>query len=87
MFFLGINDMNRVTDATSRPNYTGIYEEMSVEENIELAVQLQPGLKEIVAIYDNTRTGIGEYEAFMAVRHQYPDIQFSGINYSEVSRV
>ena len=85
--FLGINDMNRVNDATSRPNYTGIYEEMSVEENIELAQRLQPELKEVVAIYDNTRTGIGEYEAFMAVSHQYPDIQFSGINYSEVSRV
>ncbi len=85
--FLGINDINRVKEAESRPNYTGIYEEMSVEENIELAKALQPDLKEMVAIYDNTRTGIGQYEAFMAVSHQYPDVQFSGINYSEVSRV
>ncbi len=83
--FLGINDMNRLLEAEKRDNYTGIYEQMSIEENVELAKRLQPNLREIIAIYDNTRTGIGEYNDFMAVSDKYPELVFSGINYSELS--
>ena len=83
--FLGINDIERVLKTEAKPNYTGIYEEISIKENVDLARDLQPDLEGIIAIYDNTRTGIGEYNAFLEVSKQYPDIQFSGINYSEVT--
>ncbi len=56
--FSGANTLDTsLTDQAVNPNMTGVLEFTDISRTIELARQLQPGLKNIVVINDNTVTG------------------------------
>ncbi|BCJ95562.1 diguanylate cyclase [Anaerocolumna cellulosilytica] len=80
--FLGVNDVNRAELAEEDEYITGIIEEMSIRDNIELGIKLNPAADKIVAIFDDTLTGLGDRKQFYQYEDDFRDLQFKGINTS-----
>lgn len=80
--FLGINDLSRAEKAGENPNITGVVEEISLKDNIELALQFNPDATRVIAFVDNTFTGIGDRKQFYQYEEQFPDLSFDTINAS-----
>jgi len=81
--FLGINDYQRAEFAFEHRNMTGIIEETSLKENIEIAQKFNKNAEKVVAIVDNTLTGIGDKEQFYSAENYFNDLRFDDINASE----
>ena len=71
--FEGINNIEYAQEVSQDPFVTGVIERFSYKENLEFA-------KKIVAIVDNTVTGIGEQQQFYAQEEEYPEFTFDVIN-------
>ncbi|PKM51450.1 MAG: diguanylate cyclase [Firmicutes bacterium HGW-Firmicutes-7] len=81
--FLGINDRERAEKANANKYMTGLIEEMSLVENIEIAYQFNPKAKRVFAIVDNTLTGQGDQRQFEMAKPSFPDLAFELLNVSE----
>ena len=82
--FEGINDEELVEKALEDPLITGIVEKLPLEENLELAMKLLPDANQVVAILDDTITGEAERKRFYSYEEQYPELEFSELNASEL---
>lgn len=80
--FLGVNDYNRAKIADDNNFITGIIEEMSLKENIEIALKFNKKATKIVAIVDETLTGQGDKHQFYEMQDKFPHIKFEDINTS-----
>lgn len=80
--FLGVNNLETAEIADDNPYITGIIEEMSVKENIELGRSINKTADKIVAIVDDTLTGVGDKNQFYALAEEFPELTFSHINVS-----
>ncbi|GAB3245691.1 ABC transporter substrate-binding protein [Chitinimonas naiadis] len=69
--YLGINGSPATYLTKPAPNITGVLERPSIRQTLQLAKQLQPGLKEVLVMLDNDLTGqqLLDY-AFQAKRRQ-----------------
>lgn len=85
IFFLGINDLNRAKEASNNPFIRGIVEETSIKDNIQIASTLDPNATKIVAIVDNSLTGIGNKEQFYSYQKDFEHLNFHHIDTSEYS--
>ena len=83
--FEGVNDEEYALKAAENPLVTGILEKLSVDKNIRMALNVNPGATKVVAILDNTVTGQAERKNFYSVEENYPDLEFKEINASELS--
>lgn len=83
IIFLGINSLELAEKADEDPCITGIIEDTSYHQNIDLALCLCPHAVEIVAIVDNTLTGKGDQEQFERAVKDYPQLKSRMINASE----
>jgi diguanylate cyclase (GGDEF)-like protein len=83
--FLGINNFQRAELADENKYMTGIIEETSLKENIEIAYKFNPKATRVVAIVDNTLTGIGDMEQFYSNEDEFNELSFEHINSSEYS--
>lgn len=83
--FEGVNDEEYALKAAENPLVTGILEKLSVDKNIQMALNVNPGATKVVAILDNTVTGQAERKNFYSVEENYPDLEFKEINASELS--
>nr|WP_312578185.1 ABC transporter substrate binding protein [Sedimentibacter sp.] len=83
VIFLGINDINRAKYANEYKNMTGIIEETSIKENIEIAMKFNKNAKRVVAIIDNTLTGVGDREQFYSIKNDFKQLKFDDINVSQ----
>ncbi len=81
--FLGINDFQRAKLADDNKYMTGIIEETSLKENIEIAYRFNTKATRVVAIVDNTLTGIGDMEQFYSIEDQFEEFSFDHINSSD----
>ncbi len=82
----GINGMElaeRVPEVL--PNSTGVLECFPIKETIDVALQLYPYATRVVDIADSTQAGEDSYQQFMAVKDQFPNLQFERINPSELT--
>lgn len=84
MVFEGINDEELAAAAVETGQITGVLEKLSVEKNIELGLRINPDAKKVVAILDDSITGQAERKRFYSYAGQYPDLEFSEINTSEL---
>lgn len=84
MVFEGINDEEIAAAAVETGQITGVLEKLSVEKNIELGLRINPDAKKVVAILDDSITGQAERKRFYSYAGQYPDLEFSEINTSEM---
>lgn len=87
LVFEGINNVEYAIELSEDPLITGVVEKLSLEKNIELARSFYPDAKRVVAILDDSITGQAERNSFFAKADQYPDLEFSEINASELTTV
>lgn len=80
--FEGINNLEYAGKVSQDPLVTGVIEEFSYKENLDFAHRVQPQADKILAIVDNTVTGIGEQQQFFAQEAEYPQYSFDVINAS-----
>lgn len=83
--FEGVNDEEYALKAAENPLVTGILEKLSVDKNIQMALNVNPNATKVVAILDNTVTGEAERKNFYSVAENYPDLEFEEINASELT--
>ena len=84
--FEGINNVEYAEQISEDPLITGVIEKFSYPDNLDFALRIQPGAKRILAIVDDTVTGIGEQQQFFAQREAYSDLSFEVINGSALTR-
>jgi signal transduction histidine kinase/ABC-type uncharacterized transport system substrate-binding protein/PAS domain-containing protein len=79
----GINDEEKAKSAhETEANFTGIIETHPLKETIQLAKSIQPEAEELVAIVDNSISGIGDQNQLAAQRVNFPELTFKTINTS-----
>ncbi len=83
--FEGINNLEWARELAEDPLITGVVEELSLEKNIELAIQLQPQVTRIIAVLDDSLTGQAERENFYKAQELFPELTFGEINVSNCS--
>jgi diguanylate cyclase (GGDEF)-like protein len=83
IIFLGVNDLNRAKLASDNKYITGVIEEYFIKENIELGMKFNKNATKVVAIVDDTLTGIGDRNQFYQYEEEYEKLDFFDINVSE----
>ena len=83
--FEGINDEEYAMEAAKDPLVTGIVEKLSVEKNIDMALKVNPTATKVVAILDDSVTGEAERRNFYSAAEEYPYLEFSEINASQLA--
>lgn len=78
--FEGINNVEYAREVSTDPLVTGVIECGSYKDNLDFALKIQPNAERVVAIVDNTVTGIGEQQQFYAQEAEYPELSFDVIN-------
>ncbi len=79
--FWGINNKALALEQNKNPFVTGVVEDVSMFETIKHAKELKPDLDEIIAITDDTETGLQDKKNFFAVADSFPDISFSELDF------
>ena len=84
--FEGVNNVSKALAMDYNPNVTGIIENQTYGNTIALAQKIYPEAAHIVAIVDNTVTGLSARKEFYSYKDEFPDLEFSDINASEFSQ-
>lgn len=84
--FEGVNNVSKALAMDYNPNVTGIIENQTYGNTIALAKKIYPEAAHIVAIVDNTVTGLSARKEFYSYKDEFPDLEFSDINASEFSQ-
>lgn len=85
--FEAVNNLNRAIEVSkSDPLISGVVEDLSYVNTIELARGLYPNATKLVAILDDSITAESEREAFFALAENYKELEFSEINASEYTK-
>lgn len=85
IIFEGVNSEELAKTAVKNSYITGVLEKLSVESNIELGLRVNPEATKVVAILDDSLTGVTERKRFYEAQESYPELEFSEINASELS--
>ncbi|MBI9087585.1 MAG: PAS domain S-box protein, partial [Desulfobacterium sp.] len=85
MVFLGVNDMDLALRQNDNPLVTGVIEAVSLEETIELMLQLNPKASHVVALVDGTPSGQGNLRSFYRLKTQFPNQRFSDISLADLT--
>lgn len=80
IIFLGINSIQLALEAGKDPYISGVIEQTSYKENIELAKKIQPEADKILALVDNTLTGQADCQNFYAMEPEFPELTFETLN-------
>ncbi len=81
--FLGINDIQWAIEVAKDPFITGITEETSIKENIEIAYSFNKNATKVIGIVDHTLTGNGDRVQFLLAEEAFPQLEFQVINFSD----
>jgi hypothetical protein len=80
--FMAVNDWDRAANAEKNYQINGVAENLSVKDNIDLGLIMNPSATQVVAIVDRTLTGIGDKKQFYQVEADYPKLHFRTIDIS-----
>jgi len=83
--FWGINNVQFGIEQNKRPGITGIVEDVSMHDNLELMLKLFPKAKTIYAISDITFTAKQDLKKFEELRSEFPEIELKVISLIENS--
>lgn len=86
IIFEGVNNSSKAWEMNQDPTITGVIENQTYENTIALAEEIYPKATHIVAILDNTVTGLGAREKFYSCRALFPKLDFDEINTSELTQ-
>lgn len=84
--FEGINNIEYAREVSKDPYVSGVIERFSYKDNLDFARKIQPKADKVVALVDDTVTGIGEQQQFFAQEENYPDLTFDVINGSLLTK-
>jgi signal transduction histidine kinase len=83
--FWGINNIDLAKEQNQNPYCTGVVEDVSIKETLNLAKTLNPKLEEIYVISDNTVTGKSDLNRIKELKNLSTLINFHTLNLSELS--
>lgn len=83
--FEGINDESFAKEAARDPLTTGIIEAFPLEETIQMALEIQPNAKKIVAISDDTVSGKGSTQQFYDCKNTIPNLEYCVLDTSAMT--
>lgn len=86
LVYEGVNDEELAIEVSENPLITGVIEKYSINENIDFGRTLYPDAKKVVAILDDSITSQAARKAFFQCAEDYPELEFSEINSSSLSR-
>ena len=86
IIFEGVNNSTKAWEMNQDPTITGVIENQTYENTIALAEKIYPKATHIVAILDNTVTGLGARKEFYSCRAMFPKLDFDEINTSELTQ-
>lgn len=75
----------RAEALAKEPALTGAFDDADIRSNIDLLQKLRPGLKKLVFIHDQSRTGRTQAEGVNALRTGYPGLNFEFLSDLTVS--
>lgn len=87
LVFFGINDTDRARQAAANPFITGSVENFNFAQILDIATKLIPNAKSIIAVYDNTASGLGDEKQFFALQERYPSLTFTALNTADYTRI
>lgn len=83
--FFGINSETHAENYSEDPNVSGVVENVSITETIDLALDLIPQANKVIALVDKTPSGQADLQRFLTLEDTYPDLVFTKIDMSEMS--
>lgn len=83
--FLGVNNLVKAKLQNQNKLITGIVEAVSITDTINLAKDIIPDLKDVIAISDSTPSGTADLKSFLSIRKQIPDLKLSYLSLTELS--
>ncbi len=83
IIFFAVNSLERAELASSNEMISGVVEALSIEDTIDVALSIHPKADEIIAIVDNTTTGMAGLGVFNDLANDYENIDFNYINSEE----
>ena len=85
IFFFGVNSEIHALNYSQDPYVTGVVEEASIKETIDLALSLYPKAQSVIALTDNTPSGQSDLIRFYQEEDTFNHVAFETINMSELS--
>jgi diguanylate cyclase (GGDEF)-like protein/PAS domain S-box-containing protein len=86
--FCGVNEVGRKTITEGYTDYTGIIEQVDIEETIKLAIETIPGLERIYMVYDNTESGFSTGQLALDILNrmntEVQGLSINGVTYEEL---
>ena len=86
LVFMCINDFTRAKSAVHYHDVTGSVEKTDLEGTVQAAIDLLPKAANILAVYDDTEAGLGDYKQFLELQDSFPDFHYDSINTSKYTR-
>lgn len=80
--FLGINNLENAIKASKNPYITGVVEDASIAETIEIAYKFNSSAENVVALTDNTNTGQGDLTTYYLQENKFENLSFSALDLS-----
>lgn len=80
--FMGINNLENAIKASENPYITGVIENASIKETIEIASKLNSNATNVIAITDNTNSGQGELVAYYHEKNEFENLSLYDIDLS-----
>ncbi|MCG3212393.1 MAG: Sensor histidine kinase RcsC [Anaerolineae bacterium] len=81
--FLGVNNVALALEQNNNPFVTGIIERVSMQDTIQLMLDLPPHPTKIYAIVDDTPSGQGDLQTFTKTTQAYADVSFNVISLTD----
>lgn len=78
--FLAVNNIELASVAAESFQMTGVAENLSVTENIELGLTINPEATKVIAIIDDTMTGKADKRQFLAAADAFKALSYKLIN-------
>ncbi len=85
IIFLGINDLEKALLQNQNPFVTGIVEEVSIEETLDIMVKLFPLTQKVYVISDVTKTGNIDLKSFYEFANSKSDLTVENISLKNYS--
>ncbi len=83
--FFGINNEENAILFSSDELITGVIEDISIEETIDIAVELNPLATKVIALTDNTPSGQADLIRYYECLINHPNLEFVDIDMSDYS--
>jgi len=83
--FMAVNDVDTAIRMDSNPYITGVIEAIAPEKTINLARKLNPQLKSITIVVDDTRSGKADLDIVERLYNKFPDLLFNVLQTGDYS--